>query len=574
VLEVHFKSGARKMGTVGIQKKNRSIVLGALFATLQIVSLSQASAQSLVTDELNFLDKPSVFRDSYVKDENARVNKYLAASANYQPLLKFIFMVDDRAQESQVALLPDGSSIILRDGGLMRPQKLFLKTATEDKQIFNVLDLKLGPQVTIIDTQLSPNKRWLALVLSVNGAITDYDLVVFDIQNRKVSQAFPTNKFFASVQWLAEDVLAGPLIGDFNKAPDYLLVNVAQGASQVFTLDELKALANGATQSTSDTVVVNKPEVLIGLNPRIPELASQAAAATGNVAGDEADKKIRALLADITQDVLLVKSEDGTEVPMVMYRLKSTTANGRRPVLMESYGGFGVNFGTTSTPDQLQTVFILQGGIVVKTALRGGSERGDSWYLAAAGAKNKIKTYQDLIACAKGLVTLGWTNPKMIASTGTSNGGLTVAAAALLSPGTFGLVIPIAGVVDLVSYDKHDPAFAGQWSHDYGNPQDIADLSELARISPVELAKNQGATNFLVMAGTTDDRVNVTNSIKLAAALHANGSPDLAYLSITKNAGHALVDADVGDHKGWMSSTIFWTYVYDKFNMKFSWPPQ
>src|SRR6185312_1037390 len=153
--------------------------------------------------------------------------------------------------------------------------------------------------------------------------------------------------------------------------------------------------------------------------------------------------------------------------------------------------------------------------------LRGGDEYGPSWHVDGM-KQNKIHTYEDLKAAVEAVVSEGWTTPQKIISTGTSNGGLTVAATALLYPTDFGLVIPIAGVDDLLGKDRMDAQMQG-WDYEYGSSTDPQVRPAMTAVSPVENAKNLRQLHFLILDGLDDTRVNHAHSLKLQAALEELG---------------------------------------------------
>ena len=178
--------------------------------------------------------------------------------------------------------------------------------------------------------------------------------------------------------------------------------------------------------------------------------------------------------------------------------------------------------------------------------------------------ENKINTYYDLAAATDKVVEDGWTSHDKIISTGTSNGGLTVAATALLFPDKFGLVIPVSGVVDLLAKDRLDGRFDG-WSYEYGSSSDDTAIPYLTAESPVENVSHQGNMHFLIFEGVDDTRVNIAHSLKLTAALLDHGGhPDNVQLSSFKNAGHWLAKMTYQNLIAWRAAVLQWTSVFDQ----------
>lgn len=219
-------------------------------------------------------------------------------------------------------------------------------------------------------------------------------------------------------------------------------------------------------------------------------------------------------------EVVSVKSADGTVVPMRLTYRADLARDGHRSVLLYSYGGFALEGYLDPYFDPPVVEFMRHGGVVAAPGLRGGNEFGEPWHKAAV-AKLKINTFNDLVASAQWLVSNGWTKPDQIISTGTSNGGLTVAASALLNPGVFGLVIPISGVLDMLGKERMDPTNKG-WDEEYGSADDLDMDIFLQSISPIELASQQANTRFLTFVGLDDTRVNRAHSFKLQSTFDAN----------------------------------------------------
>ena len=259
-------------------------------------------------------------------------------------------------------------------------------------------------------------------------------------------------------------------------------------------------------------------------------------------------------------EVFMAKSADGTAIPTRMVFRADLARDGSRPVIMMSYGGFGIDGYIDPHFDRPTLDFLSKGGIFAAAALRGGNEYGAPWHEQAMGA-NKIKTFQDLDAAARQLVNDGWTTAKKIAIRGTSNGGLTTAATALLFPNDFGLAIPIAGVDDLLAKDTLDAENSG-WSYEYGS--EVSGAAYLPGISPLENAGRQGQVRFLIVDGQDDTRVNPAHSVKLAKAmLDQGGNPANAFLLTVANAGHGVESVGAQNSIGLETEIVVWSMIYD-----------
>jgi len=100
--------------------------------------------------------------------------------------------------------------------------------------------------------------------------------------------------------------------------------------------------------------------------------------------------------------------------------------------------------------------------------LRGGGEYGEAWHQAGMLDK-KQNVFDDFIAAAEWLVENKYTNPKKLAITGGSNGGLLVTACMLQHPSLFGAVVSQVPVTDMLRYHKF--TVGRYWIPEYGNAE-------------------------------------------------------------------------------------------------------
>ena len=153
-------------------------------------------------------------------------------------------------------------------------------------------------------------------------------------------------------------------------------------------------------------------------------------------------------------------------------------------------------------------------------------------------------------------------------STGWSNGGMVVAAAAMQRPDLYALVVPGAGVQDYLDAIKTDKRYQG-WKFEYGDPYG-PDRQFMKLVGPVSLAqqgKGQGPIWFYV-GGTNDSRVNPSNSHKAAlAAQKAYADPSRVRRFTMKNSGHWMTSQLYQDVIAWGSQSIIWSYIFTTAGM-------
>lgn len=270
---------------------------------------------------------------------------------------------------------------------------------------------------------------------------------------------------------------------------------------------------------------------------------------------------------EIVSKIEYFKSADGALIPARLNFKKGLVINGKTPVFMDVYGGFFAMGYLGPVTKKVRQEFIRRGGIHVGLGVRGGAERGLEWYLAANG-KNKIKTSQDVIAVAQGLVERGYTVAQKIAISGTSNGGYVVASSAMLSPDSFGLVIPISGVHDQLDFSSLDRWGFG-WEKDYLDPYDYTNFSSIVNRSPLELTTSmKNGPEFLIVNGENDTRVNKAHSYKLKAHLDVV-APGKAILFSVQHAGHWPDNSYLIDDIGIDVAAIIWAKIFDHMEMNF-----
>jgi prolyl oligopeptidase len=228
-------------------------------------------------------------------------------------------------------------------------------------------------------------------------------------------------------------------------------------------------------------------------------------------------------------------SKDGTKIPMFLVRRKAVGKDGKRPVWLYGYGGFGISLVPRFSVAYLAWMDL--GGVVAIPNLRGGGEYGEVWHQAGTKA-HKQNVFDDFIAAAEWLVKEGWTTPQRLVINGRSNGGLLVGAAMTQRPDLFAVALPGVGVMDMLRF--HLFTIGWGWISDYGSPDDPELFATLRAYSPyhnLEPGTRYPAT--LVHTGDHDDRVVPGHSFKFTAALqHAHEGAPPVLIRIETRAGH------------------------------------
>jgi len=256
-------------------------------------------------------------------------------------------------------------------------------------------------------------------------------------------------------------------------------------------------------------------------------------------------------------------SKDGTRVPMFVTHQRDLVKNGQTPTLLYGYGGFNVSLTPTFRPTVI--TWLEMGGIYVEANLRGGGEYGEPWHEAGTKTR-KQNVFDDFIAAAEYLIREGYTNPRRLAISGRSNGGLLVGATLLQRPDLFAATLPGVGVLDMLRYHTAS-ANARQWSSDYGLSEDPKEFEALLAYSPVHnVTSGTCYPPTLITTADRDDRVVPWHSYKFAAALqHGQGCVSPILLRVETRAGHGA------GKPMWMQIEDFadqWAFVAEMLGVK------
>jgi prolyl oligopeptidase len=239
---------------------------------------------------------------------------------------------------------------------------------------------------------------------------------------------------------------------------------------------------------------------------------------------------------DYTVEQVFYPSKDGTMIPMFLTYKKGLRKDGKNPVYLYGYGGFGIGMSPGFNTNRIP--FLEQGGIYAHAGLRGGSEYGEAWHVAGTRMQ-KQNVFDDFIAATEYLIAERYTSPIRIAIAGGSNGGLLVGACMNQRPDLFAVAIPQVGVMDMLRY--HRFTIGWNWASDYGTSEESEEMFRyLYAYSPLHNLKE--GTRYpatLVTTADHDDRVVPAHSFKYAARLQAcNDGTHPTLIRIETKAGH------------------------------------
>ncbi len=255
---------------------------------------------------------------------------------------------------------------------------------------------------------------------------------------------------------------------------------------------------------------------------------------------------------------LFASAPDGAQVPMTVVMRRDARVDGTLPLLLHGYGSYG--FSTEADFSVPALSLIDRGWIYAIAHVRGGSEKGHSWYLQAIQA-GKPRTFTDFIACAKHLIAQRYTRAGQIVAHGLSAGGLLVGASANLRPDLWAGIIGQAPYVDALNTmsDAEHP-LVPLARPDWGDPlADPAAYDTIAGYSPYENVHRQAYPAVLATSSVADDRVGYWEPAKWIAKLRecsTSGRPVLLRVSI--RGGHL---GAAGRFESMRQQALFWAFA-------------
>jgi prolyl oligopeptidase len=231
-------------------------------------------------------------------------------------------------------------------------------------------------------------------------------------------------------------------------------------------------------------------------------------------------------------------SKDGTLIPYFMIARKDLPRDGSHPTLLTGYGGFEV----ARTPQYdgvVGAAWLERGGVYVVANVRGGGEFGPAWHQAALRERRQT-AYDDFIGVAEDLIARKITAPRHLGVTGSSNGGLLVAAVAVQRPELFGAVVSSAPLLDMRRYSKLSAG--ASWLAEFGDPDRPEDWAYLRAYSPYHnVLSDKRYPPMLFITSLRDDRVHPAHARKMTALMQTQGHDVWYYESA--EGGHASAGA-------------------------------
>lgn len=229
-------------------------------------------------------------------------------------------------------------------------------------------------------------------------------------------------------------------------------------------------------------------------------------------------------------------AKDGVKIPYTVLSRRGLSANGANPTLVDGYGAYQSALTPRFSPSLL--AFLDAGGVYCNANVRGGGEYGREWHKAGQ-KETKPNTWRDLIAVCETLIADKLTNPKQLAITGTSAGGITVGRAMTERPDLFAAAISNVGWSNPIRYTaEQNVSDIDEW----GPIVDAKSFRIMYDMDSYQAVKN--GTPYpavLCVTGATDPRVAPWHVTKFAARLQAaTSSANPVLLRVDFDAGHGV----------------------------------
>jgi prolyl oligopeptidase len=217
-------------------------------------------------------------------------------------------------------------------------------------------------------------------------------------------------------------------------------------------------------------------------------------------------------------------------------------------------------YGTSMNPsfNPYSLLWVLDGGVLVHTHVRGGGEKGEEW--RKGGYKEtKPNTWKDFISSAEYLIKNKYTSAKFIGIEGASAGGVLIGRAITARPDLFKAAVIKSGVLNALRSEitPNGPNNIKEFGTSE-NKEEFKYLLEMDAYHHIKKGVKYPAT--LITTGMNDPRVSPWMSCKFAAKLLANSSSkDPILLDVDQDSGHGM---DVSFDKQYQKLADSYAFFY------------
>jgi oligopeptidase B len=212
-------------------------------------------------------------------------------------------------------------------------------------------------------------------------------------------------------------------------------------------------------------------------------------------------------------------ASDGTRIPISLVYKKSLTMDGKRPLLLQGYGAYGIPSNAGFSSNRLS---LLNRGMIYAIAhIRGGGEMGEVWH-DQGKMMMKRNTFTDFIAAAEHLVAEKYTSSDRLIITGGSAGGLLMGAVINMRPDLFKAAVVQVPFVDVINtmLDESLPLTVGEFQ-EWGNPKNKSEYDYMKSYSPYDNISAKAYPTILVRTSLNDSQVMYWEPAKYVAKLRS-----------------------------------------------------
>ena len=269
---------------------------------------------------------------------------------------------------------------------------------------------------------------------------------------------------------------------------------------------------------------------------------------------------------DLVVEETETRSHDGEMVPLSILYNKNVKKDGSASCLLNGYGAYG--FSATPYFSEMNLALLNRGVVLAFAHVRGGSEKGDTWY--KAGYKTtKPNTWKDFIACGEYLVKNNYTSTSKLIGMGTSAGGILIGRAITERPDLFAVAISNVSCSNALRFENTPNGLNN--AREFGTVKDSVECMALYEMDAFQHVKE--GTKYpavICVGGMNDPRVIAWQPGKFAAALQnatTSGRPVL--LDVNYDNGHFTEDKSV-TYKNFANMFAFalWQTGHADFQLK------
>lgn len=245
---------------------------------------------------------------------------------------------------------------------------------------------------------------------------------------------------------------------------------------------------------------------------------------------------------DIQVKEVLVKAADGAMIPLSIMYKKGTVLDGNNVCLLEGYGAYGITLDPSFSI--LTNALVTKGAIFAVAHVRGGGEKGQSWY--KGGYKtSKPNTWKDFNTCAEYLIGQKFTSPAKLGGWGTSAGGILITRAITERPDLYAAALCNVGCANALrlEFSANGPINIPE----FGTVKDETECKALYEMDGLQhIVAGTRYPAVLSIGGWNDPRVAPWQPAKFAAAMQtASTSGKPAMIKINYDNGHFTEDKNV-----------------------------